>query len=70
MNASTVPILIAACVLQAVGAAGLMPASLELVMIAYPLGQRAAAVTFWGAIGAAAAAVGPSLVAIVVDIAG
>lgn len=68
--APTVPILIAARVLQAVGSAGLVPSSLGLVMNAYPPERRATAVTLWGAIGAAAAALGPSLGAVLIDAAG
>ncbi len=49
--------LVGARVLQAVGAALLTPASLSLVLDAFPLSQRALAVSLWGAVGALAAAV-------------
>lgn len=62
--------LIAARVLQAVGAALLMPASLSIVLAAFPASQRSVAVSLWGAVGGLAAAVGPSLGAFVVDLAG
>jgi EmrB/QacA subfamily drug resistance transporter len=48
-------------VLQAVGAALLTPASLALVLGAFPPQKRAIAVSLWGAVGALAAAVGPAL---------
>ncbi|WP_240669495.1 MFS transporter [Achromobacter spanius] len=62
--------LIAARVLQAVGAALLMPASLSIVLAVFPPQKRAVAVSLWGAVGALAAAIGPSLGAFVVDMAG
>lgn len=54
-------------VLQAVGAALLTPASLSLVLDAFPVSRRAMAVSLWGAVGALAAAVGPGLGALMVD---
>lgn len=45
--------------LQAAGAAALTPASLALILVAFPIQQRAMAVGLWGAMGALAAAVGP-----------
>ena len=68
--AGSVAWLIAARVLQAVGAALLTPASLSIVLAAFPASQRAVAVSLWGAVGGLAAAVGPSLGAFVVDMAG
>src|SRR5215467_2593256 len=53
-------------VMQAVGAALLMPASLALILEAFPKEKRSIAVSLWGAVGALAAAVGPSLGAYVV----
>lgn len=53
--------LVAARVLQAMGAALLTPASLSLVLAAFPINKRAVAVSLWGAVGGLAAAVGPSL---------
>lgn len=58
--------LVAARVLQAMGAALLTPASLSLVLAAFPIGKRAVAVSLWGAVGGLAAAVGPSLGAFVI----
>ncbi|MBI5719778.1 MAG: MFS transporter [Burkholderiales bacterium] len=65
--APTVSILVAARVLQAVGAALLTPASLALVLGAFPADRRAVAVSLWGAVGGLAAALGPSIGAAVVD---
>jgi EmrB/QacA subfamily drug resistance transporter len=59
--------LIAARVLQAAGAAALLPASLALVLDAFPPERRASAIGIWGAVGGLAAAVGPSLGAVVVE---
>lgn len=58
--------LVAARALQAMGAALLTPASLSLVLAAFPLHKRAVAVSLWGAVGGLAAAVGPSLGAFVI----
>lgn len=65
--APTVSMLVAARVLQAVGAALLTPASLALVLGALPAGKRAVVVSLWGAVGGLAAALGPSVGAAVVD---
>lgn len=64
--ANSVDWLVAARVLQALGAALLTPASLSLVLAAFPITQRAVAVSLWGAVGGLAAAVGPSLGSFVV----
>jgi EmrB/QacA subfamily drug resistance transporter len=65
--APSVPLLIAARVLQAVGAALLVPASLALLLPAFPLSMRALAVGLYGAVAAVAAASGPSLGSILID---
>jgi EmrB/QacA subfamily drug resistance transporter len=59
--------LIAARVLQAVGAALLTPASLSIVLAAFPQDRRAVTVSLWGAVAGFAAAVGPSLGSFVVQ---
>ena len=59
--------LIAARVLQAVGAALLTPASLSIVLAAFPQSRRAVTVSLWGAVSGFAAAVGPSLGSFVVE---
>lgn len=65
--AGNVAWLIAARALQAVGAALLTPASLSIVLAAFPQSKRAVAVSLWGAVGGLAAAIGPSLGSFVVD---
>lgn len=59
--AASPALLISARVLQAVGGAILTPTSLALILGAFPKEKRASAVSMWGAVGALAAAVGPSL---------
>jgi EmrB/QacA subfamily drug resistance transporter len=68
--APTVEVLVAARVIQAVGAAALVPTSLALLLPEFPLEQRATATGIWGATGAIAAALGPSLGGTLVDAAG
>jgi EmrB/QacA subfamily drug resistance transporter len=53
--------LIAARVLQALGAALVTPASMSIVLAAFPAERRALVISLWGAVGGLAAAVGPSL---------
>ncbi len=65
--AHTVGWLIVARVAQAVGAALLTPASLSTVLAAFPREKRAVVVASWGAVGAVAAAVGPSLGSLMAD---
>jgi EmrB/QacA subfamily drug resistance transporter len=68
--APTVAVLVVARVVQAAGAAALVPTSLALLLPEFPLAQRATATGIWGATGAVAAAVGPSLGGVLVDVAG
>ncbi|HEY7201235.1 MAG TPA: DHA2 family efflux MFS transporter permease subunit [Candidatus Dormibacteraeota bacterium] len=65
--APTDGVLIAARAIQAVGASLLLPASLALVLVEFPPTMRATAVGVWGAVGAVAAASGPSLGGLIVD---
>jgi EmrB/QacA subfamily drug resistance transporter len=65
--AGSVEILVGARVAQALGGAMLVPASLALVLPEFPLERRATATALWGATGAVAAAVGPSLGGLLVD---
>lgn len=65
--AGSVGWLIAARVLQAIGAALLTPASLSIVLAAFPQHKRAMTVSLWGAVAGFAAAVGPSLGSFVVQ---
>ncbi len=59
--APTPAVLIAARVVQALGAAAVVPTSLALLLPEFPLAQRATATSIWGATGAVAAATGPAL---------
>ena len=68
--AASVELLIAARVLQALGAAALVPSSLALVLATFERSKIPLAVAIWGAIGAVAGAVGPTLGALVVEHAG
>lgn len=60
-------ILIAFRVVQAVGAATLIPSSLALLLRAFPPAKVPFAVAIWGASGAVAGALGPTLGAILVE---
>jgi EmrB/QacA subfamily drug resistance transporter len=62
-----VDVLIGARIVQALGGAMLVPASLALVLPEFPLERRATATALWGATGAVAAAAGPSLGGVLVD---
>ncbi|UGQ48164.1 MFS transporter [Massilia endophytica] len=65
--AHSVAVLIAARVVQALGAALLTPASLSIILDAFPKEKRTVAVSLWGAVGGLAAAIGPSLGSSIVD---
>lgn len=62
--------LIALRAVQAAGAAALTPASLALILAAFPAEKRAVAVGLWGAVGALAAAFGPAIGGWLVEAAG
>ena len=66
--APSVELLIGARVLQAVGAAMLVPASLALVIAAFPSDRRAHAVGIWGASAAVAAGLGPPIGGVLVEL--
>jgi len=59
-------VLIGARALQAIDGAMLVPNSLGLVLPEFRLNQRATATAMWGASGAVAAAIGPSLGSVLV----
>lgn len=67
--APTLEVLVAARVLQGVAAAAMAPTSLALVLDAYPVERRATGVGLWGAAAALAAASGPPLGGVLVDVA-
>jgi EmrB/QacA subfamily drug resistance transporter len=65
--ADSVAWLIVARVIQALGAALLTPASLSIILDAFPKEKRTVAVSLWGAVGGLAAAIGPSLGSSIVE---
>jgi EmrB/QacA subfamily drug resistance transporter len=65
--APNVELLIAARVLQAVGAAALFPTSLALLLPEFPPAERRTAVAVWAAVGAVAAAAGPPVGGVLVE---
>jgi EmrB/QacA subfamily drug resistance transporter len=65
--APSVGVLVAARVVQAAGAALLMPTSLGLVLPEFPPERRASATALWAATGAVAAATGPSLGGLLIE---
>jgi EmrB/QacA subfamily drug resistance transporter len=67
--APSLALLIAFRVLQGVGAALIMPASLAIVLDSFPAEKRATGVGLWGAAAAAAAATGPTLGGALVELA-
>jgi EmrB/QacA subfamily drug resistance transporter len=66
--APSVEFLIGARVVQALGAAMLVPASLALVIAAFPSERRAHAVGIWGASAAIAAGLGPPIGGVLVEL--
>lgn len=66
--APSLALLVAARVVQAVGAALIVPTSLGLLLHAYPAAQRAAAVGAWASVGSVAAASGAPLGGVLVEI--
>src|SRR3954451_23538899 len=65
--APSAEVLIGARVLQAAGAALLVPTSLGLLLPEFPPERRASATALWGAIGGVAAATGPSLGGLLIE---
>lgn len=66
--APTIELLVAARVLQAAGAALLVPTSLALLLSAAPLEKRTAYVGAWAAVGGVAAAAGPPIGGLLVEL--
>lgn len=66
--APSIELLIAARVIQSIGGAIQYPAGLALLLPAFPPERRQTAIGIWGAMGALAAAIGPSLGAVLVDV--
>lgn len=67
--APTLELLVAARVLQGAATAVIVPASLALVLREFPIGQRSTAVAVWSAAAALAAASGPPVGGLLVEIA-
>jgi EmrB/QacA subfamily drug resistance transporter len=55
-------------VLQAISAAMISPASLALILAAFPASQRSRSAGLWSAVGALAAALGPALGSLLIDL--
>lgn len=68
--APNIPALVASRILQGAGAAFLVPASIALLIGAYPPERRTQMVALWGGVGALAVATGPSLGAAIVSAGG
>jgi EmrB/QacA subfamily drug resistance transporter len=66
--APSVEALVAARVVQATGAAMILPSTLGLILPAFPAEQRALAVGIWSAVGGVAAALGPPLGGLLVEL--
>jgi EmrB/QacA subfamily drug resistance transporter len=66
--APSVGLLVTARAVQALGAAMVTPTSLSLLLAAYPAERRAHAVGIWASIGAVAAALGPPLGGLLVEL--
>ncbi|HWA54239.1 MAG TPA: MFS transporter [Solirubrobacterales bacterium] len=66
--APSVPFLVAARVLQATGGAMMLPTTLGLILPAFPAEQRPLAIGIWSAVGGVAAALGPPIGGLLVQL--
>ncbi len=66
--APSIGFLVAARVLQAVGGAMMLPTTLGLILPAFPVEQRAVAIGVWSAVGGVAAALGPPIGGLLVQL--
>jgi EmrB/QacA subfamily drug resistance transporter len=66
--APSVPFLVAARVAQAAGGSMMLPATLGLILPAFPTEQRAVAVGIWSAVGGVAAALGPAIGGVLLEL--
>jgi EmrB/QacA subfamily drug resistance transporter len=64
----TIPVLVAARVIQAAGAAMMIPTTLGLLLPAFPPEQRPVAIGIWSAVSGVAAALGPPIGGLLVQI--
>jgi EmrB/QacA subfamily drug resistance transporter len=68
--APSVLLLVCGRLIQGVGAAALLPASLSLLLDAFPSDRRSQVVALWGGVGALAVATGPSFGAALITVGG
>ena len=68
--APSLPVLIAGRAVQGLGAAFLTPATLGLLLAAFPIERRTQVVSLWGGVGALGVASGPTLGALLISVAG
>jgi EmrB/QacA subfamily drug resistance transporter len=66
--APSIPFLVAARVLQAAGGAMMIPTTLGLILPAFPVSERALAISIWSAVGGVAAALGPPIGGLLVQL--
>ncbi len=66
--APSIPFLVGARVLQAAGGAMMLPTTLGLILPAFPVEQRAVAIGIWSAVGGVAAALGPPIGGLLVQL--
>jgi EmrB/QacA subfamily drug resistance transporter len=66
--APSLDVLIAARVLQAAGGAMMLPTTLGLILPAFPVEQRTLAIGIWSAVGGVAAALGPPIGGLLVEL--
>ncbi len=66
--APSVGVLVAARVLQAAGGAMMLPTTLGLILPAFPAEKRAVAVGIWSAVGGVAAALGPAIGGVLLEL--
>ena len=66
--ANSIPFLVGARALQAAGGAMMLPTTLGLILPAFPVEQRALAIGIWSAVGGVAAALGPPIGGLLVEL--